>query len=316
VSHWVYHASQYNILDREIFDAITALVQSFNVHFLTWVSVAWVSDVESDSGRPAVSDAKRNFCLPPPSPLHVAGFAGLTRYAEDALRYESAVDLGDQEGRTPLWWAARRNHAETAVLLLAHGAKIDASDHDGSQPLYESAQRNHAGVVRLILEAGADPFALPTPPQDFLNRPVRIGKRSALHCACDHGHVETIAETISYCSSDVLSEMLGRCCAAGKVAAVQYLLQHSDVDCNAKCEGETPLCLAIDALSVGCVEALLSRGADAIKRGADVFASISAKKTLLHFVCEYGEREVIDGLLASVRDSDLERRDQRGCTVL
>jgi len=46
--------------------------------------------------------------------------------------------------------------ADTARLLLEHGANIEAVDEEGTTPLIRAASRGRTHVVNLLLEKGAD----------------------------------------------------------------------------------------------------------------------------------------------------------------
>ncbi|MBM4028988.1 MAG: hypothetical protein FJ280_26860, partial [Planctomycetes bacterium] len=64
------------------------------------------------------------------------------------------VNSRDEEGATPLHYAARAGDKKVAELLITHGAKIDAQDIEGETPLHDAA-REHKGVVQLLLTHGA-----------------------------------------------------------------------------------------------------------------------------------------------------------------
>ena len=65
-------------------------------------------------------------------------------------------------GGTPLHLAARRGDVKTAALLLAAGAAVDARDEEGCTPLLFAAAGGREDMARLLLENKADPNSLPT----------------------------------------------------------------------------------------------------------------------------------------------------------
>ncbi len=67
----------------------------------------------------------------------------------------------DEDGRTPLHWAARwSGHAEAINALLAAGADPNAPrDKDGETPLHSAAKRDHPAAIDALLSGGADPKA-------------------------------------------------------------------------------------------------------------------------------------------------------------
>ena len=83
----------------------------------------------------------------------------------------SAVALGDMDrvsqlvgrdetvchGTTPLHWAARNAHVDSAQLLLDHGADIDVMDNIECPPLWYAAYwGNNAAMTHFLCEKGAD----------------------------------------------------------------------------------------------------------------------------------------------------------------
>jgi len=67
------------------------------------------------------------------------------------------LHIKDDNGMTPLHWAADRGHAEVAkFLLLSCGPEVDACDADGQTALHYAASCGHAAVIRVLLDGGAD----------------------------------------------------------------------------------------------------------------------------------------------------------------
>ena len=252
VTNWAYHASHYDVDDEGFFQSITTFVRPGSRDFERWVSLEWTTK------SPALNQQM-------PSPMHIAGFAGLTKYAATLLNNGQSVDSLDSEGRTPLWWAARRNHVNIVPLLLQNGASPDKDENRGVKPIHEAAKKNHATIVQLLLEAGVDPLT----PKTGENHTGRLlgGEKStkgetAVQYVCRQGHTETILVMLPFIQPQTLIEMLCQCCRYGKVEAVRAVLEHSDVPPNSKFWGATALYLATQAQSIKCVEMLLARGAD------------------------------------------------------
>ena len=92
------------------------------------------------------------------TPLHYAAYFGHL----DAARY--LVSLGadvhavslDPLRNTPLHAAAGSGHRELVRLLLEAGADLEARQTGDWTPLHAAAERGHAAVVALLLERGAD----------------------------------------------------------------------------------------------------------------------------------------------------------------
>lgn len=64
----------------------------------------------------------------------------------------------DREGWTALHFAAQNNDAETADILLRHGAAVESRDKFGNTPLYRAVFSYCGGpnCVLVLLEAGAN----------------------------------------------------------------------------------------------------------------------------------------------------------------
>ena len=67
------------------------------------------------------------------------------------------VDAPQGDGATALHWAAHRDLAEVAALLVRAGAAVDAADDHGVTPLALACLNASDAMVGLLLEAGADP---------------------------------------------------------------------------------------------------------------------------------------------------------------
>lgn len=63
----------------------------------------------------------------------------------------------NSHGTTPLHWAARNGHVNTAKCLLERGADIDAKDHIGCPPLFYAAYwGGHKTMTQFLCDGGAD----------------------------------------------------------------------------------------------------------------------------------------------------------------
>jgi hypothetical protein len=72
------------------------------------------------------------------SDLALASYLGFSEVVEDILFKEKPdIDLetSNENGRTPLSWAAQQGHEAVVKLLLEKGAEIEAKDDDGRTPL-------------------------------------------------------------------------------------------------------------------------------------------------------------------------------------
>jgi hypothetical protein len=91
------------------------------------------------------------------TPLHYAASRGYVEVARLLLENGADVNAKNEHGITPLHFAASEGHADVARLLLERGADANARDEDGLTPLHNAAANGHLDVVKLLLEKGADP---------------------------------------------------------------------------------------------------------------------------------------------------------------
>lgn len=75
------------------------------------------------------------------------------------LEAGASVNLADNEGFTPLHWAAACGGTARVEALLCAGADVNASSFDGETPLHRAARFGRDDAVKCLLEAGADDTA-------------------------------------------------------------------------------------------------------------------------------------------------------------
>ena len=62
----------------------------------------------------------------------------------------------DNNGYTPLYWAALQGRKEVAELLLANKAEVNTKDNNGETPLFRAALQGHKEVVELLVARKAE----------------------------------------------------------------------------------------------------------------------------------------------------------------
>jgi ankyrin repeat protein len=143
-----------------------------------------------------------------------------------SLTVEGLVDMGGQDGRTPLVLAAENvqkgDFLAVCESLIQHGADVNKACGPGTSrgdtPLVISCKRGKLGVVKLFLSKGADP-----------QKADRINGESPMHWAATYGHIEIIEALLhkgAYLNGkdDYGRTPLQRAAVNGEVKAVQYLL--------------------------------------------------------------------------------------------
>ncbi|KAH7391253.1 ankyrin repeat-containing domain protein [Cadophora sp. MPI-SDFR-AT-0126] len=209
VKNWAYHCRRYDVEDIQFFQAIAQFVKSDNPHFRQWAKLEW-------------TEKSYPLAFKVPSPLHIAAFAGMTKYAKMLLDQGHSVDALDGDEKTPLHWACERGHLDMVALLLENHAEPNPEDYRGNKPIHGAAKRDHAEV----------------------------------------GYRHTILEMLPYLEGNGLEELLCRCCLYGKSDLVRLILDTSSVTPNAKFWGATAIYISAKGLHLDCVEQLLAHGAN------------------------------------------------------
>lgn len=89
-------------------------------------------------------------------PLHLAARTGSADVVEGLLAAGAPADEQDDEGCTPLIWAAFGGHAACGALLLEYKADTGKRDVNGETALHWAA-RGHLEMVKALLDHGASP---------------------------------------------------------------------------------------------------------------------------------------------------------------
>lgn len=66
------------------------------------------------------------------------------------------LEIRDEIGASPLWYAASYGHVTLAEALVEAGAEVTVATKDGLTPLHWAAVRGFTEVCRLLLDNGAD----------------------------------------------------------------------------------------------------------------------------------------------------------------
>ena len=96
------------------------------------------------------------------SPLHLAAYRGHKGAVAALSAMKSDVNIMDQNGRTPLDWAASQGHVDCVATLVDFGAQQDLAQPETQHtPLHRAAARGHAMCLQQLLHTYvADGFIL------------------------------------------------------------------------------------------------------------------------------------------------------------
>lgn len=95
------------------------------------------------------------FCWPNPALIAAVRHSNL-EMARTLLDAGAQVDVKDNQGGTPLMWAATIGDVEKTRLLLDKGANIEAQDNVGDGSLASAVLSKKMGTVKLLLDSGAN----------------------------------------------------------------------------------------------------------------------------------------------------------------
>ncbi len=88
------------------------------------------------------------------TPLMLAAITNQLDWAKKLIAHGADVN---QQGWTPLHYAATKGHMEMMRLLMEHHAYLDAESPNGTTPLMMAALYGTPMATKLLLEEGADP---------------------------------------------------------------------------------------------------------------------------------------------------------------
>jgi uncharacterized protein len=159
----------------------------------------------------------------------------------DFLRTQpELVRVADEYQKTALHWAAEKNHADIARLLLDAGADIEATTSWGATPLEWAATMGSSSVADLLLSRGAGRFTLIV--------------------AAALGRFEDV-KSMAGSERDAVSTALYAAARNGHTEVVEYLLDHGATIDTRGFFGGTGLHWAAINGHRDTVELLIARGA-------------------------------------------------------
>ena len=118
------------------------------------------------------------------TPLAYAAWVNSTEIVTLLISKGADVNAKDEYGRTPLHKTALNNSTEVAALLISKGADVNAKNKYGTTPLHKAARLNSTEVATLLISKGAD-----------VNAKDRFG-RTPLDIAQDNHHTKFIAAAL------------------------------------------------------------------------------------------------------------------------
>lgn len=92
------------------------------------------------------------------TPIHRAALNLHTdpRAVKLLIKSGAMIDPRDNEGESPLIWAAMFDNTEVAKLLIANGAEVNLANNTGTTALMKAYYKGSVNMVKLLLSKGAD----------------------------------------------------------------------------------------------------------------------------------------------------------------
>jgi len=133
----------------------------------------------------------------PPSPVADAAQAGDRDAVRSLLKQAADVNASQADGMTALHWAAMRNDASLAEMLLYAGANVKASTRINSYTaLLLAAKNGNAAVMEPLIKAGADVNGRTSNGTTALMFAADAGNADAVNVLIDRGADVNAAEPV------------------------------------------------------------------------------------------------------------------------
>ena len=234
------------------------------------------------------------------TPMHFAAESGSVELIRFLLDKGAAVNAKNIASEIPLHYAAGWCHLEAVKLLLDRKADVSIRSNEGDTPLHYLRFVGLREVAELLLDNGADINARNNAGETFLGMAVNAGRPQLIDLAFDRGARIEPGQGM---------RMLIDAAAADNLVLVDRIL---DNGVEAKAEGEDGVLLLHAAAQAGhakLVEDLLTKSAD--------IRSLSPKGgTLLHSAARGNLLELGKRLIAAKIDVDAaDRREQTALHV-
>uniref|UniRef100_A0A7C8ZUA7 S-acyltransferase n=1 Tax=Opuntia streptacantha TaxID=393608 RepID=A0A7C8ZUA7_OPUST len=143
--------------------------------------------------------------------VHVAAQFGQTAFLNHIIaKYNADFDAPDNDGRSPLHWAAYKGFADTVRLLLFRDASQGRQDKEGCTPLHWAALTGHLEACSVLVHSGT---------KEELTVKDRAGF-TPVQLASDKGHRQ-VALLLSNAQKAHSKRLKGMTCA-GKVKSIGY----------------------------------------------------------------------------------------------
>jgi ankyrin repeat protein len=271
--------------------------------------ISTLHDEGSSSQSPLCVKRKRSTITP--EQAHTLGLQlidalknGNIEEAASLIEKNADVNVIDDSGNGPIYYAISKTFLNIVQMLLDAGANVHLADKNNRTPLHLASQKS-CELVQKLLNAHANIHAV----DDFGYTP--------LYYAINSNSLEIVDQLLNFdahCAHFIHKlgiTPLHLAVRKGFSKIITRLLKENDksyvgaVDSH----GNTPLHYAIKAASIPTVNKL-------IKAGASVFRSDKKKRTPLHLAASSNSYKIIETLIDEGADLDVNKIDNFGNTPL
>jgi len=236
------------------------------------------------------------------TPFYVACQEGRTKIVKILLNDKRVkVNKVDQYGQTPLEIACRFGHIEIVKLLLNDKrVKVNKADRDGWTPFHSACGSGEIEIIKLLLND-----------ERIDVNTVDYKERTPFSGACWDDEIEVVKVLlnnerveINKADSDDWTAFT-RACHMAHIEIVKLLLNDQRIDVNKtwKFFGNTPFMIACQNDDTEVIKLLGTH------KRVDINKADKKGIAPLYYICEYGNLEVVEYILAIGRDVNLTSRD-------
>ncbi|KAG8527393.1 uncharacterized protein KY384_007545 [Bacidia gigantensis] len=292
--HWAshFHTVQH-MVNARTWEQYLTICDTDSTRFQTWFDILLAHRVKEPTKRP-------KGC----SGLMIASFLGHLAGVHLFIRRDNKVHAVDENGWTPLIWAACGGSTEVAQLLLESGANIEHKDLKGRTALHTAVAHDDDRLVRHLLESGANADSTDLDGTSILITAVRKSCLPIIQELLKRG-VDVNAADFS--GSTALYHALWRYVAPDRLTLTRRLLERGARTDLMMSSGYTAL---ISAVRTG-----YQQMAELYIEFSDSIETKDTKgRTLLLIAARYELREGFHYLIE--QGADVEAKDKRGQTAL
>jgi len=187
--------------------------------------------------------------------FHLAACMGDVSQVKTFVEQKADINIKDEFGWTPLYWATSLGQTEVAKFLVSKGADVNAKDSSNRTPLHQAVVTGNEKLAELFIANSADINAKNNYGQTPLYTAVIMGQTSLVELLFKKG---ADLQSSTTRGQTLLSLGISR----GNIEIVELLINNG-ADINSRDSyGQTPLHSAARVGDVNIVKLLISKGAN------------------------------------------------------